>query len=101
MIELKLPEWAFLDGYSHLGNQLNGRTVIIHVPSMTIIEIFEKNQILLNEGAIKISFRNTCTNEQLIAALHLSDTIESKSELKDLLKKCASWYCDYCDWEEF
>lgn len=27
---------------------------------------------------------------QLIAALHLSDTIESKSELKDLLKKCAS-----------
>ena len=34
-IELTLPEWAFLDARSHLGDELKGRTVILHVRSAT------------------------------------------------------------------
>ena len=100
MIELTLPEWAFLDAHSHLGNLLNGRTVILHIRSMTIIEIFDTDKALLNEDILKVSFKNTNTGEQLIAALHFSTTIESKPMLIDILKKCAAWYCDYCDWED-
>lgn len=99
MIELTLPEWAFLDAHSHLGNQLNRRTVILHIRSMTVIEIFD-NDVLLNEDVLQVSFRNTNTGERLTAALHLSTTIESKDMLVDILRKCASWYCDYCDWED-
>lgn len=100
MIELTLPEWAFLDAHSHLGNQLNGRTVILHIRSMTVIEILDNDKVLLNEDTLKVSFKNTNTNEQLIATMHFSTTIESKALLIDILKKCASWYCEYCDWED-
>ena len=100
MQELTLPEWAFLDAHSHLGNQLEERTVILHIRSMTVIEILDSEKALLNEDILKVSFKNTITGEQLIAALHFSTTIESKDLLIDILKKCASWYCDYCDWED-
>lgn len=100
MIELTLSEWAFLDAYSHLGDQLPGRTVILHIRSMTIIEILEADKVLLNEDTLKVSFKNTSTGEQLIAVLHFSTTVESKPVLIDILKKCATWYCEYCDWED-
>lgn len=100
MTDLILPEWAFLDAHTHQGDQLYLRTVILHIRSMTIIEIFNKEDVLLKEGTLKVPFRNTNTDEFLIAALRLSTTIESRSLLIDLLKECASWYCDYCDWED-
>lgn len=100
MNEFTLPEWASLDAVSHLGNELDMRTVILHIRSMTVIEIFDKGTVLLNEDVLYYSFNNTITNEPLIAALHFSTTIESKSELKDILKKCAIWYCSYSEWED-
>lgn len=100
MIELTLPEWAFLDAHSHLGDQLPDRTVILHIRSMTVIEIFDTDKVVLNEDTLKVSFKNTSTNEKLIAALHFSMTVDDKVLITDILKKCASWYCDYCDWED-
>lgn len=100
MQQLTLPEWAFLDAHSHLGNKLYGRTVILHIRSMTIIEILNKGEVLLNEDVLKVSFKNTTTKEEMIVALHFSTTVESRDLLIDILKKCASWYCDYCDWED-
>lgn len=100
MQQLILPEWAFLDAHSHLGDQLPGRTVILHIRSMTVVEILDADKVLLNEDTLKVSFKNTNTGEQLIAALHFSTTIESKPALIDILKKCATWYCEYCDWED-
>lgn len=100
MQELTLPEWAFLDAHSHLGNPLRNRTVILHIRSASIIEILDADSVVLNEDTLKVSFTNTFTGEKLIATLHYSTTIESKVMLVDLLKKCASWYCDYCDWED-
>lgn len=31
IIEITLPEWAFLEATSHLGNTLEGRTVLQHI----------------------------------------------------------------------
>lgn len=103
MRELTLPEWAFLDAHSHLGDKLENRTVILHIRSMTVIEIFYPKDVLLNEDILKVSFKNTVTGEELIAALHFSTTLDRLSDseiLKAILKKCASFYCDYCDWED-
>lgn len=100
MIELTLPEWAFLDAHSHLGDKLEGRTVILHIRSMTVVEILDADRSLLNEDTLKVSFANTTTGEKLIAALHFSTTVESRDLLIDILKGCATWYCDYCDWED-
>lgn len=103
MIDLTLPEWAFLDAHCHLGALLDNRTVILHIRSMTVIEIFDTNEVFLNEDILKVSFKNTATSEQLIAALHFSTTLDEDSDrafLIEILKKCASWYCDYCDWED-
>lgn len=100
MKELSLPEWVFLDGTSHEGNKLEQRTVILHVRSMTVIEILNVDESLLNEDVLKVSFKNSVTGEKLIAALHFSTTIEGRDLLIDILKKCAVWYCDYCDWED-
>lgn len=100
MQELTLPEWAFLDAHSHLGNHLQDRTVILHIRTMTIVEIIEVDKSLLNEDTLKVSFANTNTGERLIAALHFSTTVDSREVLIDILKNCATWYCDYCDWED-
>lgn len=103
MQELSLPEWAFLYAHSHLGDKLEGRTVILHIRSMTVIEVFYPKDILLNEDILKVSFKNTVTGEELIAALHFSTTLDRFSDsemLKAILKNCASFYCDYCDWED-
>lgn len=67
---------------------------------MTVIEIFDTDMVILNEDTLKVSFKNTSTGEPLTAAVHFSTTVESKPMLIELLKKCAAWYCDYCDWED-
>ena len=50
--EYNLPEWCFLDGYSHQGDQLKGREVILHTPSMSILEVIclDDQKLYLNEG---------------------------------------------------
>jgi len=48
--DLSLPEWVFLDGNSHLGNMLEGRDVLQHIPSFTILELF-----MLDEKTIVLS----------------------------------------------
>jgi hypothetical protein len=103
MQELTLPEWAFLDACSHLGNQLVQRIVILHIRSMTVIEVFSREDVLLSSDTLYISFKNLNTGEQLIAALHFSTTLDKNNDrgfLIEILKKCASWYCDYCDWRD-
>ena len=39
-LNLELPEWAFLNGSSHLGNTLEGRDILQHNHSHTIFELF-------------------------------------------------------------
>ncbi len=99
--EITLPEWAFLEANSHEGNPLEGRTVILHVRSASVIEIFDlNNKTELNYEVVKYEFSNQKTGERLIAALHYCVLIDDLDELKELLKKCATWYIDYSNWED-
>lgn len=102
-IELTLPEWAFLDAYSHEGNLLGDRTVILHVRSASVIEIFDRDvdNIVLKDSVLTYKFGSKRTGERLMAALHYSATIDDDRELlKEMLRNCAIWYIDYTDWED-
>lgn len=107
-IELTLPEWVFWDAHSHDGNPLGNRTIIEHVRSASVFEIFDRDfEILgLNPDVLTFKFRNNgLREEKLLLALHHSCTLDSgdqyeRGKLLDIMKRCAIWYCDYCDWED-
>lgn len=41
-IDLTLPEWVFLDAACHTGNALEGRDVLLHVRTHTMLEFFNQ-----------------------------------------------------------
>lgn len=107
LTKLTLPEFAFVDGSEHEKNNLEGRTVILHVRSASVIEIFERSDAFLNEDVLtyKFSYTNKFgVKEQMIAALHYCATLdkEKDSELikSSIMRPAAQWYCDYCTWED-
>jgi len=42
---LTLPEWAWLEASDHTGNALEGRDVLLHVRTHTILEFFSQNEL--------------------------------------------------------
>lgn len=103
--ELTLPAYAMLDGCHE--HDLDGRDVILHVRSGSIIEIFERDKIFLHENVItyKFLYRNRFgVAERMIAALHycpILDANEDAEQIKqEILKPAAQWYCDYAMWED-
>lgn len=39
LLNLDLPEFVFLDGNSHQGDTLEQRTVLMHIRTMTVLEV--------------------------------------------------------------
>lgn len=108
IVELSLPEFAFIEGSGHENpNILDGRNVIFHVRSASVMEVFERNNVQLNPDVLTHEFINTNQlgiKERMVIALHYSATLDKGSDremlLKNVLKPAAKWYCDYCDWED-
>ncbi len=78
-IELTLPEWVFWDAHSHEGNPLGDRTVIEHVQSASVFEIFDRDfdHFQLKNGVLSFKFKNNgMRQEKLIIALHHSRTLD-------------------------
>lgn len=108
MREFNLPEWAFLDAHSHMGNPLGNRTVINHIRSASIIEIIDrdKDKFIPIEGVVMYNFKyiSPSGTERLSAVLHYCATIDKDVDRemikKQILKECAIWYCGYCAWED-
>lgn len=106
--ELTLPEFAFVDGSEHERNNiLDGRTVILHVRSASVIEIFERSDAFLNNDVLtyKFSYTNKFgVKEQMIAALHYCATLDKEKDREliksSIMRPAAQWYCDYCTWED-
>ncbi len=105
--ELNLPEFAFLDANVCDKNELQGRTVILHVRSASVVEIFDREDVFLKQGTISFKFSYTNSfgiREPMIAALHYCATLDVNTDgnlIKELiLKPCAKWYCNYCEWED-
>lgn len=98
IVDLKLPEFAFLDVSPHQDNILEGRTVILHTPTASVIEIGDVRDLIVNEDVKTLHFSHY--EEELIAALHYSVAVEDIDEKNDILRLAADWYCEYADWED-
>ena len=68
-------------------------------------EVFDRDfdAIGLNPNVLTFKFKNKgVRSERLLLALHHSctlDPVEDREMLLGIMKKCAVWYCNYCDWE--
>lgn len=108
-ISLTLPEFAFVEGSGHEkgGDPLYGRNVILHTRSASVVEVFLKDDVVLNDDILSLNFSNANSlgiKEKLIIALHYSATLDKSIDrdmiIEDVLKPAAIWYCGYCDWED-
>ena len=78
--EYNLPEWCFLDGYSHQGDQLKGREVILHTPSMSILEVIclDDQKLYLNEG---VPFKDFSYNKERFKIVVYKSLLDDVSKL--------------------
>lgn len=109
MIELTLPEFAFVEGYRD-DDELKGRNVILHTRTASVLEVFEAQDAFLNEDTLSILFSrynqfiqaitDKTTEEKFVIALHCSATLDKDNDrdyiIKNVMKPAAMWYCDYC-----
>lgn len=99
-----LPEFVFLDGNAPQGDTLEGRTVIQHIRSYTVMEAIaldETGLLSLNESTKTFPFEYTNAfniTERHILALHF--TLSDEDNLSQIFEKTAKWYCDYLQWED-
>lgn len=101
-INYALPEIVFLDGFSHEGDSLEGRTVIQHVRTYTIVEAIALDDMAaIDLPGSKHEF--TYTNgsgitERHVLALHFS--LAEEYLLPEIYDKITAWYCAYLRWED-
>jgi len=104
-IELNLPEWAFLDSNSHLGNELGDRTIILHVRSASIVEILDEDfdEPIFFDETLTYEFQSYL-GEKLVAALHYCATLDIIKDremiMNQIIIPCANFYCEYSKWED-
>lgn len=104
---LTLPEWAFLDAHDGKIDWLKDRSVILHIRSASVIEIFNRKDVVLNDDVLSYKFGYTNfaeTKEHMTAALHYCATLNRDADramiINEILKPCAMWYCEYCKRED-
>lgn len=105
IIDLTLPEFAFVESTPHDGDHLYGRNVILHTRTASIVEVFDSKNVVPKEGVISFNFTNRNKlglPEPLTMLLHYSATLDITTDKQEILKRvmvpAAQWYCDYCDW---
>lgn len=108
IISLTLPEFAFVEGSGHEigGDQLCGRNVILHIRSASVMEVFLKDDVVLNDDVLSFNFSNVNklgVKERMVVAIHYSATLDEESDkdmILEIMKRGAQWFCEYCDWED-
>ena len=100
--EITLPEFAFLDGHTHQGETLKARTVILHIRSASVIEVFsDEDIVMLADHVPKQTFRYINlfnVAEEHTFAIHYS--FADVDDIPDILSTAARWYFDYLRWED-
>jgi len=61
-LNLTIPEWVFLHGNSQLGNALQNRVILQHVPSFTIMELIALDETVLEVNSTVRIKEFTCKN---------------------------------------
>lgn len=107
IVNLKLPEFAFLESSGHDEDCLKDRNVVIHTRTASIIEFCESGNVFLTKDVISYNFINTNLiglKERMTALLHYSATLDEKLDKQEIIERviipAARWFCDYCDWED-
>lgn len=109
IVDSKLPEFAFVEGSWHeeQGDPLEGRIVILHVRSSSLIEIFDREDVVLNDDVLTFKFSYTNQfgiKEPMIAALHYCATLDVRADRalikEEIMKPAAKWFCNYQLWED-
>jgi hypothetical protein len=107
MTDLSLPPFAWLSSGGHDGSNLNERNVMMHIRSASIIEIFQCDDVVLNEGVISYKFgyvNRYGIKEKCVAALHYCGVLDQVADremiLEEIIKPSVEWYRAYCDWED-
>lgn len=92
-----MPEFAFLS--DDLNGELRGRNVIIHIRTMTIIEIIERENVLLYEPNVlyhKFEYKNIFGEiEHLVALLHVCTTFDKEIDRVYILDNIINPACEY------
>lgn len=106
-IELTLPEFAFIESSGHDGDKLQGRNVILHTRSASVLEVFQTDKVYIKQNTVSFDFNNTNNfgiKEYLTIALHYCATLDAQRDAttikEQILIPAARWFCDYCDWED-
>lgn len=106
LIDLNLPEWAWLSGGDHElnGDPIKGRNIVLHVRSASVIEFFERDNFIPASDEIctyNFDYNNDVgLTEQFTAAMHYSATVDDIEAKNDILRAASEWYCDYLTWED-
>ena len=108
LVNLTLPEWTWLSGGEHepKGDSLEGRSLVYHTKSASVIEFFEEADFLpSSENLHTLSFKYTNFtgySENHIAVLHYSATVDDDDEkvIEEILRGAAQWYTKYLKWED-
>lgn len=102
-LDFKLPEIVFLEPSEHIENDFQGRTVIQHTHSHTILEVIDLDDVDgvdFNSGikTYQFEFLNIYgTVENHLFAVHF--TLD-KPGLPAIFLKCSDWYREYLSWED-
>ena len=99
--DLTLPPFAFMDASDHDEQYFRvGREMIIHTPTLTILEVFDVHNILImglpaEAQYLDFNFYNTSSvKEQYRVMVHVTLHEENRQVMLD----CAKWYTEYLGW---
>lgn len=97
-----MPEWAFIDDDYPGGHKLDGRTVVLHVRTATVLEIFHGDDFLLNDDVARCVFEYVGyhgASEVITIAVHHSATLDARADAELIKEKvivpCMEWYSEY------
>lgn len=101
IIEYTLPEFVFLDGNSHLGDTLEGRTVIQHIRTNTVMEVIAQDEVIISDFSnSKCHHFNYLNNFGITEKHMLVVHFTFATDLPDVFQKTVDWYIAYLRWED-
>lgn len=94
---LTLPEFCFLS--DDIDGELRGRNVIMHVRSVSVVEIIEREDVYYYEKGVlchKFDYANMFGEvEKLVAMLHFSATLDKELDREFILEKVIKPACEF------
>lgn len=110
-VELKLPEFAFIESSIHeqgTENDTQGRNIVTHIRSGAIIEFFPRDKVRFMAGTKTFTweYENALLGikEEWTSAVHVTGIINYKEDedffIKKVLKPAIRWFMAYLDAED-